>query len=389
MTQPARGLHSPLFETKIPITRPARLDWDALAGTFESVLNSGVVTKGPHVRAFEAAVAAQLNVQHAVAVASGTSGLMLAYKALGLSGEVIVPSFTFMATVSALVWAGLKPVFVDIDYATRNIDPAAVEAAITKTTSAIIAVHLGGNPAPAEELIAIARRHGLRIVFDAAHAFGSRYRSQMIGSQGDAQVFSLAPTKLVVAGEGGVVVTNDSEVAERVRIGREYGNRGDYDSQFAGINARLPELNAVLARQSLRQLEAAVRHRNEIGSLYREHLAEVSGIGFQRIDTANTSSYKDFAITVDETEFGLTRDELATALAVENIDTRTYFDPPVHLQSAYKHFAPPNGALANTERLSATILNLPIWSDMQPEIAEKICFAIRRAHELVGPDRRH
>jgi dTDP-4-amino-4,6-dideoxygalactose transaminase len=383
MTQPATvAFHQPLFENKIPVTRPAALDWEALAETFKSVLTSGVVTKGPHLRAFEAAVAEELGVRHGVAVSSGTAGLMLTYQALDLSGEVIVPSFTFMATVSALIWANLTPVFADIDYRTRNIDPAAAERAITPRTSAIVAVHNGGNPADVNELVTLAQRHGLKIIFDAAHAFGSRYQGCAIGSQGDAHVFSLSPTKLVMAGEGGLVATNDKDLAQRIRVGREYGNRGDYDSEFAGINARLPELNAVLALHSLAQLQSAVRHRNQIASLYEDQLSKIPGIGFQTIRTGNINSYKDFAITVDSAQFGITRDELATALAADNIESRTYFDPPVHRQFAYRRYAPLDGALVNTDRISSTILDLPIWSDMDPDIASKICVAIKRAHEL-------
>ena len=382
MTRSATAaLHQPLFKTRIPIAKPLLPDWEAVEETFKSILESGIVTKGEHVRALEASVAEYLDTHHAVAVSSGTAGLLLAYQALDLSGEVIMPSFTFMATASAMIWAGLTPVFVDVDYATRNIDVAAAEAAITSQTSAIVAVHNGGNPADIDELVSLARRHDLRIIFDSAHAFGSRYHDCVVGTQGDAHVFSLSPTKLVIAGEGGMVATNNNEVAEKVRIGREYGNRGDYDSEFAGINARLPELNAVLAKHSLCQLQSAISRRNELASLYKEQLSTLPGIGFQRIREGNLSSYKDFAITIDPDEFGLTRDELAESLTADNIDTRTYFDPPLHRQLGYRKFVKSNQDFPNTDRLSSTILDLPIWSQMDREIVEGICFAIKRAHD--------
>lgn len=381
MTRSATAaLHQPLFKTRIPIVKPVLPNWEAVEETFKSILQSGIVTKGEHVRALEASVAEYLDTRHAVAVSSGTAGLLLAYQALDLSGEVILPSFTFMATASAMIWAGLTPVFVDVDYATRNIDVAAAAAAITPNTSAIVAVHNGGNPADIDELVSLAGRHDLRIIFDSAHAFGSRYHDCVVGTQGDAHVFSLSPTKLVIAGEGGIVATNNSEVAEKVRIGREYGNRGDYDSEFAGINARLPELNAVLAKHSLCQLQSAISRRNELASLYKELLSTLPGIGFQRIREGNLSSYKDFAITIDSDEFGLTRDELAGSLAADNIDTRTYFDPPLHRQLGYRKFVEFNQVFPNTDRLSSTILDLPIWSQMDREIVEGICLAIKRAH---------
>src|SRR5262249_8104305 len=154
---------------------------------------------------------------------SCTSGLMLTYKSLGLTGEIVAPSFTFMATISAAVWAGLKPVMVDVERHTHNIDPAAVEHAITPATSAIVAVHNFGNPADIAALEQIAKRRKLKLVFDAAHGFGARYQGVPVGAQGDAQVYSLSPTKLVVAGEGGIVATQSDDLAEKIRRGREYG----------------------------------------------------------------------------------------------------------------------------------------------------------------------
>src|SRR5262249_48212087 len=151
-------------------------------------------------------------------------------------GEIIAPSFTFMATVSAAVWAGLRPVLVDVDRRTHNIDPAAAERAITPKTSAIVAVHNFGNPADIGRLEEIAAKRGLKLVFDAAHGFGAEYQGAPVGPQGDVHVFSLSPTKLVVAGEGGIVATNSDAVADKLRCGREYGMGGGYDSLFAGIN---------------------------------------------------------------------------------------------------------------------------------------------------------
>src|SRR5262249_12412814 len=228
-------------------------------------------------------------------------------------------------------------------------------------------------------LTEVAEEYGLRLIFDAAHAFGSRYCDQPVGNQGDAQVFSMSPTKLVVAGEGGIVVTNNDELAARLRTAREFGNCGDYDSAVHGVNGRLPEISAMLARYSLSKLEAAVESRQRIAALYRARLSQVPGIGFQTIRAADLTSYKDFAIMIEAWDFGLTRDELAATLKAENIDTRSYYDPPAHRQRAYLAFAPPDG-LPKTEALSANILCLPIWSAMDFDIAETICDAIINAH---------
>lgn len=375
---------SPIFEDMVRVARPALPDFDELAPDMRDVLASGLLSKGRHLRAFEEALAEHLGVRHAVAVSSGTTGLMLTYQALGLKGEVVVPSFTFMATVSALVWVGARPVFADANAETTNLDPEAAEAVITDKTSAVVAVHNHGNPADVEGLRALTERRGLRLVFDAAHALGSLYEGAPVGPQGDANVFSLSFTKLLVAGEGGVVATNDAALAERIRFGREYGNTGNYDSAFAGLNGRMGELAALLALRGLPGLEAAARHRNRLAELYRAELGDLPGIGFQRVRARDRSSYKDFSIKVEPGAFGLTRDELAAALAAENVETRKYYDPPAHRHTAYRHLAPPDEALPNTMLLAARSLSLPIYSDMEPAVVSKICTAVRTAHESAG-----
>ena len=368
----------PTFTPPIPITRPLLPAFDSVAAGVQDMLASGMVTKGRWLRQFEEAVAAHLGVRHAVAVSSCTTGLMLTYQALGLAGEVIVPSFTFMATVSALVWNGLRPVFVDVNPATTNIDPAAAERAITPRTSAIVAVHNFGAPADIAALEALAARHRLALVFDAAHGFGALYDGAPLGAQGRAQVFSLSPTKLLIAGEGGIVATNDDALAQAVRIGREYGNAGDYDSRFAGMNARLAEFNAYMGLRSLEMLETAAQHRNRIAALFRRELSSLPGIGFQAVRPQDRSSYKDFAVTVDPNAFGLSRDALALALGAEGVDTRKYYDPPCHRHTAYQQFAPPDETLPGTNLLAARSLSLPIWSHMSEAVASDICAAVAR-----------
>lgn len=369
---------TPVFDPKIPITRPLLPAFDSVAGGVQDMLASGMVTKGRWLRQFEDAVAAHLGVRHAVAVSSCTTGLMLTYQALGLDGEVIVPSFTFMATISALAWNGLRPVFVDVNPATTNMDPAAAARAITPRTSAIVAVHNFGVPADIAALEALAARHNLPLIFDAAHGFGALYDGRPVGAQGDAQVFSLSPTKLLIAGEGGIVATNDDALAEAVRVGREYGNAGDYDSRFAGMNARMAEFNAYMGLRSLEMLETAAEHRNHIATLLRRELGNLPGISFQAVRPQDRSSYKDFAITVDPDAFGLARDALAVALDAEGVDTRKYYDPPCHRHTAYRQFAPPEETLPGTNLLAERSLSLPIWSHMSEAVALDICSAIER-----------
>lgn len=375
----------PLFPAKVPIVRPRLPDFDhEFAEGVQGILKSGMLTTGQHLHHLEKAAAEHLGVRHAMAVSSCTTGLMLTYRGLGLTGDVVVPSFTFMATVSAMVWAHLRPVFADVDVNTLTLDPVAAEAAITPQTSAIVATHNFGNPADIEALQALAQRHHLKLVFDAAHGFGTLYQGVPVGAQGDAQVYSLSPTKLLIAGEGGIVATNDDALAEQIRIGREYGNSGNYDSAFAGFNARMPEFNALLCLRSLEMLEQAARRRNQVAALYQERLGALPGLDFQQIHPGNRCSYKDFSLTVDPDAFGLSRDQLAVALAAENIDTRKYYDPPVHHQTAYRQFAPPPEKLPHTNLLAARSLSLPIWSHMEDAMVLGICQAIERLHAFAG-----
>ena len=380
--RPALLGDGPIFDHKINVVRPALPSFDEIGEQVRDILGSGMLTKGDHLRAFEAMAAEHLGVRHAVAVSSCTTGLMLTYRALGLAGDAVVPSFTFMATVSALVLSGVRPAFADVDPATMNLSPAEAEAAITPETTAIVAVHNFGNPAEIDDLQAVADRHGLRLVFDAAQAFGSTHRGRPVGAQGDAQVYSLTPTKLLVAGEGGIVATDDDELAGKIRVGREYGNDGSYDSAFAGLNGRMPEFNALVGRHGLPRLEAAARHRNLVAESYRARLSRLPGLAFQEVRAGDRSSYNYFSVAVDADAFGLARDELASALAAENIETRKYYDPPVHRQSAYRQYATAAGDLADTDLLASTVLCLPIWSDMDASIASGVCTAVETAHQF-------
>jgi dTDP-4-amino-4,6-dideoxygalactose transaminase len=383
--KPAVLGNKPLFSKLLPIIQPTLPTYEAIAPQVIEIMGNGMLTKGKYLRRFEERLADYIGVKHAVCVSSCTLGLELTYQGLGLSGEVIVPSFTFMATVHPFVWLGVTPVFVDIDPDTWCIDPARVEEAITPHTTGIVAVHNFGNPANIEALEAIAQRHGLKLIFDAAHGFGTLYQGKPVGCYGDAEVFSATPTKLLVAGEGGVVTTNNDALAEHIRAGREYGNDGNYGSNFAGLNARMPEFNAILGIKSLELLEENAEKRNQVAELFCEQLGPLPGLTFQTILPGNRCSYKDLSVLVDGDEFGITRDQLAQALQAENIDTRKYHDPPVHTHRTYRHlWKRYDGRLPVTDHVAARSLSLPIWSHMDDATALGICRAVRRIHELAG-----
>ncbi|HSK35410.1 MAG TPA: DegT/DnrJ/EryC1/StrS family aminotransferase, partial [Actinomycetota bacterium] len=342
------------------------------------ILASGVLTNGPYVRRLEEKAAAYLGVRHCVAVSSCTAGLMLALRVSGLSGDVVLPSFTFSATAHAVAWNGLRPVFTDIRPDTLLLDPAAAARATGMRTSAILATHTYGTPCDVEALSKVARRNGIRLFFDAAHAFGSRRGQAMVGGFGDAEVFSLSPTKVLIAGEGGIIATNDDTLAERCRYGRDYGNPGDYDTRFVGLNARMSELHAATALASFSDLEERIARRNQLAERSRKALDEVDGIDFPAVTEGDRSTYKDFTVLVDAERFGMDAPALAAALAAEGVQTRRYYSPPVHRQRAYRTGGPSNGALPVTDDAAARVLTLPLWTGMDDELVDRVGVPVAR-----------
>jgi dTDP-4-amino-4,6-dideoxygalactose transaminase len=374
----------PLFSRRFRFIRPTLPSLDTVLGNYGAAYENGLITNAENVGKFEAAVAERLQVEHCVAVSSCTSGLMMVLRALGLTGEIIIPSFTFFATGHAARWNGLTPVFADCLPDTWNVDPADVERRITDRTSALLIVHLYGNPANVEALSQIAKRRNLKLIFDGAHAFGSQYRGRPIGQFGDAEVFSLSPTKLLVAGEGGLVTTNDATLAKAIRGMRNYGDTGSYDPEWLGMNARMSEFNAALGLAGLPDVDERVRRRNQIAKMYTDLLSSLPGLRFQSVHPSDVNTYKDYSIHVTPDQFGIDRDELAEGLLAENIETKKYFYPPMHMQRLYKSFhdAGPN-RLQITEEVTGGILSLPIYESLPDSTVETVARAIHRlAHSV-------
>ncbi len=374
----------PAFPDGLAFARPGLPPIPAVLRDVERILASGQLTNGPHVRWLEDRAAEYLGVRHCVAVSSCTSGLMLMLRASGLSGGVVVPSFTFAATAHAAAWNGLQPTFADIDEATHTLSPDAAARTIGVRTSAILATHTYGTPCDVEALAQVAASNGVRLFFDAAHAFGSLRDGVHVGGFGDAEVFSLSPTKVLVAGEGGIIATNDDVLAERCRIGRNYGDPGDYDCRFVGLNARMSEVHAALALRSLDEVDARIERRNELAILYRQGLSSIHGLEFPEVASADRSTFKDFSMLVDPASFGRDAAWLATALAAEGIETRRYYSPPVHEMRAYRNLAGRNGALHATNAAAARVLTLPMWADLAEEQVALVVDAVRRLHEFAS-----
>jgi dTDP-4-amino-4,6-dideoxygalactose transaminase len=343
------------------------------------VWQSGQVTVGKYTRRFEEAVEQTLKVRHAIAVSSCTSGLMLAVKALELTGEVIVPSFTFAATVHALIWNNCTPVFVDCENGTYNIDVTQIEPLITERTSAIMPVYTYGLPPRVDEIERVATKHSLKVLFDSAQGLGAKYKERWAGGFGHVEVFSLSPTKVVSAIEGGLITTNDDELARRLRSMRDYGKAADgWDMEFVGLSARLSEFHAITGWKNFQRIEELVRRRNELIAYYKQRLAGLSGISFQRIpaDCQSTGNY--MVIFIDSQKAGLSRDDLYEALKAEGIQTKKYFYPAVHQQTAYSHYrAAFEGRLPVTERAAQQGLALPLYSHIDESAIEYVCQKIK------------
>jgi dTDP-4-amino-4,6-dideoxygalactose transaminase len=313
-------------------------------------------------------------------MSSCTSGLLLVVQALveGRSGPVVVPSFTFSASAHAVAWNGRSPRFVECDPGTFQLDLAHAAAALDGA-GAMMATHVFGAPCSPEAVEKLAGAAEVPVVFDAAHAIGATSHERPIGGFGDAEVFSLTPTKPMVAGEGGLIATHDPDLAARLRIGRDYGNPGDYDTRFVGLNARMSEFHAAMALESLALLDHTLVQRRELAMRYVGGLVGVPGIRSQVVPLEDVSTYKDFTIAVDATEFGIDRNQLVAVLAAEGIDTRNYFDPPVHRQHAYRGERTP--FLPTTDAVSRSVVSLPIYPDLSFDDVDAVTRVIRLAHE--------
>ena len=339
-----------------------------------------LTNNGRYVQQFEAQVAELAGVPHAVAMCNATVALQVLFRALGLQGEVILPSFTFIATAHALEWEGLTPIFADIDPATHNLDPARVESLITPKTSAIVGVHLWGRPCVVEELQTIADRHGLKLIFDAAHAIGCSYRSRPLGSFGDAEVFSFHATKVVNALEGGVVLTDDSDLAERLRKMRNFGFAGLDRVVCLGTNAKMHEFSAAMGLCSLESLDSfAVVNRRNLETYQRE-LSGLPGLDVIHYDLREKNNFQYVIVTVDPKKCPLTRDEFVEVLTTENVMARRYFYPGCHRMEPYQTRYPFwDHTLPHTNQLAMRLFALPTGTSIGASDISEICSLVRLA----------
>jgi dTDP-4-amino-4,6-dideoxygalactose transaminase len=363
---------------KIPFV-DLQAQYKSIAGevgaAIQGVLDRGDFILGEQVRLFEEEFAAYIGVKHGVGVGTGLDALEMLLRAyeIGPGDEVITAANTYIATVLAIMAVGARPVLVDMDPATYNIDAGAIEAAITPRTKAIMPVHLCGQPADMGEILAIGKKHGLKVIEDAAQAHGARYRGVRVGSLGDAAAFSFYPGKNLGAyGDGGMVVTNDSATAEKVRRLGNYGQRAKYEHTSVGTNSRLDTIQAAILRVKLRQLDAWNDARREHAAAYGKllHGAECR----VPITAGNrTHIFHLYMVEVDD------RADVQKYLSEKGISTGIHYPIPIHMQEACAGLGYRRGAFPATERAAGRILSLPMYAELTAEQQEYVAASLKQA----------
>ena len=337
-----------------------------LSKEFNEILNSGILIKGKYNEIFEQELKSFLNVKNIVLVSSGTIGLTYLFKLLLEDMKnVYMPSFTFGATATTASWAGAENInFIDINSKKWTLDESILTENNIEKESIIVPVNLFGNPCDFDSIDAVAKKTKSKVIYDAAHSLGSEYKGNKVGSQGLAQVFSLSPTKVLTSGEGGIIATNNDNLAEQLRWMVEWGHKGDYNTILPGLNGRMSEIHALVGYESLLIIKNLLEKRNSQVSLYKETLNN-EYFTFQEIEENSKSTFKDFAIIPNYIESRESRDNLINYLNASGINVKVYFDPPIHTHDFYKKYNFYN--LDNTEEIKNKIICLPLFYSLQDE----------------------
>lgn len=341
----------------------------------ERVFKTGAFILGPDEKDFEKDFARYCGATHGVGVNSGTDALFLAMRAMdiGPGDEVIVPAFTFIATALGVSFAGAKPVFVDIEEKSFNLDPQKLEKAITHKTKAIIVVHLYGQPAEMDEILAIARKRGVKVIEDSAQAHGAIYKGKRIGALGDMSCFSFYPTKgLGGFGDGGMILTNDTGLYERVLMLRDYGRKGRYEHIIKGYNSRLDTVQAVVLSAKLKHLDSWNKTRAEHAALYAKLLKGVAGVTSPATLPDRTHVFQTFAVRVKN------RDVIAEEMKKAGIGVLIHYPIPLHLQEAYKELGYQRGDFPVSEKAGDEELSLPMFPHMTQVQIEYVCETLKK-----------
>ena len=373
--------NTPAFSEKVHVGRPNIGNRERLMGRINAMLDRNWLTNnGPYVQEFEKRIAEFVGVRHCVAMCNGTVALEIAIRALGLTGEVLVPSFTFVATAHALQWQEITPVFCDVDARTHRMDATQVDMMITPRTTGIIGVHTWGHPCDVEALEAIARRRGLQLLFDAAHAFGCSHKGKPIGRFGRCEIFSFHATKFFNSFEGGAVATNDEVLAEKMRLMRNFGFRGNDNVIYIGTNGKMTEVCAAMGLTSLESIDEFLDTNRRNYRAYGRELDGIPGVMLMAYDESERTNYQYIVVEVDEQEAGLGRDELVQVLTAENVLARRYFFPGAHRMEPYRSYFPHASlTLPQTEKVCRRVMVLPNGTSVDEQAIHKICGVLRTA----------
>ncbi len=349
--------------------------WDDLMAAIEGVLRSGEFILGPNVDAFEREIADYLGVKHAIGVNSGTDALVISLRALGVGPfhEVITTPFTFFATAESISAVGAKPVFVDIDPHTFNVDPHLIERAITPRTKAILPVHLYGHPAEMDLIMKIAEAYELKVVEDCAQAMGAEYQGRKAGTFGHANAFSFFPSKNLGAfGDGGLIATDDDEVSELARMLRAHGSKRKYENEMLGYNSRLDELQAAILRVRLKRLDKANEGRRKIASGYNALLHDVDGVATPTERPNARHVYHQYTLRITSGH----REEISELLADAGVGTMVYYPQSLHTGAVYET----NGYhCPESDLVAGEVISLPIWSGLPPYVLKQVAGALSGA----------
>ncbi|MEW8049641.1 MAG: aminotransferase class I/II-fold pyridoxal phosphate-dependent enzyme [Candidatus Thiodiazotropha endolucinida] len=368
----------PAFTEPLHVGRPSIGDRELFLRFTNEILDRQWLTNnGPVVQELEGRIADYHDVSHCVAMCSGTVALEIAIRALQLKGEVIIPSYTFIATAHALHWQAITPIFADIDPHTHNLDPASVRCMISPRTTGIIGVHLWGRIAAVEALQTIADDYKLKLMFDAAHAFGCTHAGTKVGNFGSCEVLSFHATKFFHTFEGGAVLTNDDELAETMRLMRNFGFSGVDNVIHPGTNGKMTEIAAAMGLTNLQSIDKVIDHNRSVYQAYSKALADITTVQLLAYDERESNNFQYVVLEVRENS-PVTRDQVIDALQAENVLARRYFWPGCHRKKPYSDLYPKASRfLVNSEQVSERVIVLPTGPDMDDEKVDTLASIIR------------
>lgn len=368
-------------EKPILVTKPALPPLDEFVPYLEEIWNNCWLTNnGPMHQELEKQLAEYLGVNYLSVFSNGTLALISALQALGIKGEVITTPFSFVATTHSLWWNGIKPVFVDIDPVTFNLDPSKIEAAITPQTTAIMPVHVYGNPCDTAAIKLIAEKHGLKVIYDAAHAFGVFVNGKSILAEGDLSILSFHATKVYSTIEGGAIICHDEKMKHHIDNLKNFGFRGELVVEEPGINAKLNELQAAYGLLSLKYVDSYIEKRRSIAEMYRKKLKDIPGLTLLQDFPEVHHAYSYFPVLVDEMDFGISRDGLYDFLKSNSIFCRRYFYPLITHFETYRNLPsaePENLPIATC--VASRVLCLPIYPELSVAELDKVVQTIQTA----------